>query len=211
MQSNKNHTETPHRDAYEPPEAVLTSGQYSSTPYYSVSINKLILLYVGTFGLYVIVWFFKHWEHQKRYHQDQTIPWLRAVLYFFFTHELFKRLEQDLSNRSQTTPFHATALATLFIAMSATRFFDKLFMFEPAFPYLAAFSLLMMICALWPLCKAQKVANRLNYDRDGWLNHNITSLNLIALALGGLLWAAAIIGYLSTYTTLLSDFQRQMP
>ena len=197
------------KSAYEPPEAVLTSGQFHNTPYYSVSIKKLVILYLGTFGVYTIVWFYRHWLHQQRYHQDQTLPLLRGCLYIFFTHSLFSKMAKDLHNRDPKSLFPANLIATGFVAMTATRFFDKFFMYEAAYPYLAAFSLLMMLCSLWPLVRAQRVANRLNYDREGMLNKNFTPTNLIGLLLGGILWAAAILGYFSAYTPFLDGYLQQ--
>ncbi|BDZ73038.1 hypothetical protein GCM10025856_07570 [Methylophaga marina] len=51
--------------------------------YFSVSTTKLKWLYLATFGLYGIYWFYKNWKLQQPYIDDKIMPVMRGIFSIF--------------------------------------------------------------------------------------------------------------------------------
>jgi len=67
----------------------------NETPFFPVSEGKLITLYILSFGLYGIYWFQQNWKRQQPMMDKKIYPVWRAVFSIFFTHSLFKRIDQQ--------------------------------------------------------------------------------------------------------------------
>ncbi|MGK0442026.1 MAG: transglutaminase-like putative cysteine protease, partial [Pseudohongiellaceae bacterium] len=69
--------------------------------YYPVSMLKLTLLSVVTFGCYPVFYFYKNWQFIKRKNQSHIIPAMRALLNGFFYYSFYKILVNDSNTRYQ--------------------------------------------------------------------------------------------------------------
>ncbi|HWR95878.1 MAG TPA: hypothetical protein VN248_04015, partial [Arenimonas sp.] len=70
-----------------------------AAPFYVVSLQKLVLLQVLTFGFYGILWFYWHFRRLKEYYRDDSWPVMRSIFAVFFTHTLFR----DIADKDRKT------------------------------------------------------------------------------------------------------------
>ena len=88
----------------------------NETAFFPVSEGKLITLYILSFGLYGIYWFQQNWKRQQPMMDKKIYPVWRAIFSIFFTHSLFKRINQQAVHLPQQHKFNANVLATFFVA-----------------------------------------------------------------------------------------------
>ena len=77
-----NETDTDFRSAQYQAENQTTEEELSpgnTVEFFPVSEGKLITLYILSFGLYGIYWFYKNWKLQQKKIDKKIIPILRAV------------------------------------------------------------------------------------------------------------------------------------
>ena len=98
------------------PETQKLPADENETPFFPVAEGKFITLYILSFGLYGIYWFYQHWKRQKPMMDKKIYPLLRAIFSIFFTHSLFKRINQQATHLPQQHKFNTNALATFFVA-----------------------------------------------------------------------------------------------
>jgi hypothetical protein len=82
---------------FAPPVAIVADVVQSdleneATPFFAVSVLKLFVLSVCTFGLYKVYWFYKNWRLIKEHEQSDIRPVARAILSVFFCYQCFKRI-----------------------------------------------------------------------------------------------------------------------
>ena len=110
-------TETPQPEQATIPvvEDSTFSGE-DQTSYFPVSEGKFLTLYVLSFGLYGVFWFYKNWKLQEPLMDKKIYPVWRAIFSIFFTHALFRRIDQSAAHLDKQHRFNANALATFFVA-----------------------------------------------------------------------------------------------
>ncbi|HEX8617495.1 MAG TPA: DUF4339 domain-containing protein, partial [Thermoanaerobaculia bacterium] len=92
-------------------------------PFFAVGVRKLVVMYVLTFGLYQLYWFYKQWWTIRARDGEDIWPLARAAFAWFFFHELVK----DINEEARVTRIDGTLpvgrLTALFIiAMLMSRF-----------------------------------------------------------------------------------------
>ena len=110
-------TETP--QAVEPTIPAVENDVFTDEDqprYFPVSEGKFMTLYILSFGLYGVYWFYKNWKLQEPKMDKKIYPVWRAIFSIFFTHALFKRIDQSASHLEKQHKFNASALATFFVA-----------------------------------------------------------------------------------------------
>jgi hypothetical protein len=71
------------------PEATPEVRRY----FFDVSVVKLVVMSLVTFGAYQIFWFYKNWQVAKQRGED-VMPLVRAIFSIFFAYKLFKNVEE---------------------------------------------------------------------------------------------------------------------
>lgn len=66
-------------------EEVKTHG----VPLFHVSLTKLIIMFIATFGLYQVYWFYKQWQALKNYYDLDAWPIARSFFFLSFIHILY--------------------------------------------------------------------------------------------------------------------------
>ena len=82
---------------------------------FPVSEGKLLTLYLLSFGLYGVYWFYKNWKLQQPSMDKKIYPLLRAIFSIFFAHSLFKRINEQASKLEKKHRFNANFMATLYV------------------------------------------------------------------------------------------------
>lgn len=174
----------------------------AAPPFYVVSKRKLAILYVATFTLYTVYWFYKHWDRYKDRHPaasrfGTTIwPVPRAAFPMFFTHALFRKVKAYGSQLPQVRAWHAGWTATFAVVwMLLSEFIDR--------PVAAMFGDLpgdlVSIAAIFPLLfallKAQGMINLACGDPQGQGNAALSKANKVWIVLGCLFWLFTVIGF----------------
>ena len=181
-------------------------------PLFAVSEGKLLTLYLLSFGLYGVYWFYKNWQLQQPTMDKKIYPLLRAIFSIFFTHSLFKRINQQASKLEKKHRFNANLMATLYVvSIVLSHLIDRLSMAGDdatagmgivLHDALSANTLIIIsvstfLLSAFPLLQVQATANRINDDILGYLNHKYSVWNYIMIATGSLFWVMLGLGILA--------------
>jgi hypothetical protein len=174
----------------------------NSTEFFPVSEGKLITLYILSFGLYGVFWFYKNWKLQQKTMDKKIYPVWRAIFSIFFTHSLFKRINQSAVHLEKQHKFNANALATLFVAaIIMSNLLDRFTMNSSMqigmSNTIIISSLVLFLLSVYPLVKVQATVNRINNDMLGYLNHKYSLWNYLLITLGIILWLLVVLGILA--------------
>jgi len=175
----------------------------NETPFFPVSEGKLITLYILSFGLYGIYWFQQNWKRQQPMMDKKIYPVWRAIFSIFFTHSLFKRIDQQAVHLPQQHKFNANVLATFFVAaIVVSHVIDRLSINTDinqsiTNTTLIITSLVIFLFSAYPLAKVQATVNRINNDMLGYLNHKYSAWNYVLIILGIVSWLMLAMGLLA--------------
>lgn len=185
--------------------------EHSRTEFFPVSEGKLITLYILSFGLYGFYWFYKNWQLQQPKMEKKIWPVMRATFSIFFTHSLFRRIDErakDL-NLDQKDTFNANNLATLFVgAVIVSNLLDRTSMNSGMMAGMTSSkviitSVILFLLSTYPLVKVQATVNRINDDMLGYLNHKYNVWNYLLIALGVVFWLMMGMGLLAQSTGMM--------
>ena len=175
----------------------------NETPFFPVSEGKLITLYILSFGLYGIYWFQQNWKRQQPMMDKKIYPVWRAIFSIFFTHSLFKRIDQQAVHLPQQHKFNANVLATFFVAaIVVSNVIDRLSINTDinqsiTNTTLIITSVVIFLFSAYPLAKVQATVNRINNDMLGYLNHKYSVWNYVLIVLGIVSWLMLAMGLLA--------------
>lgn len=163
--------------------------------YFSVSTTKLKWLYLATFGLYGIYWFYKNWKLQQPYIERKIMPVMRGIFSIFFAHALTKRIKQSMLRQAVPENKHLGFLATMFVLLLvlgnvASTLADN----GVVPPYFNIIWLVMFYLSVFPLIELQDKINLLKDDPIGSINSRYDWRGYAALLIGAVLWLLAILG-----------------
>ena len=181
----------------------------NTVEFFPVSEGKLITLYILSFGLYGIYWFYKNWKLQQSKIDKKIFPILRAVFSIFFTHSLFNRINNSAGNLPQKHRFNANILATIFVgAIIFSNIIDPVSLNTSLLEDLPSSgifitSLIIFLLSAYPLVVVQATVNRINNDMLGYLNHKYSLWNYLLIVLGALFWLMLAMGLLAQFMGLV--------
>lgn len=166
--------------------------------FYVVSKRKLAILFLATFTLYTLYWFYKHWDLYKGRHPEAsrfgtTIwPVPRAAFPMFFTHSLFAKVQAYGRQLPQVAHWHSGWHASVTVAwMLLSEVADRLVG--------GAGGDLVSIACIFPmlflLLKAQDMVNLACGDARGAGNDVLTRANKAWLVIGAVFWLVALAGF----------------
>ncbi len=175
----------------------------SSLEYFPVSEGKLMTLYILSFGLYGVYWFYKNWKLQQPMMDKKIFPLMRAIFSIFFTHSLFHRIDRSAEHLENKHRFNANVLATFFVAaVLVGNLLDRVPMGASMMEILSSNTLIIVslgifLISVYPLVTVQATINRLNDDMLGYLNHKYSIWNYLLIVTGAALWILVILGLLA--------------
>ena len=173
--------------------------------FFPVSEGKFITLYIMSFGLYGVYWFYKNWKLQQPVMDKKIYPVWRAIFSIFFAHSLFNRIDQSASHLEKQHRFNANVLATFFIVtIVASNILENLsgsshVLFDMSANSIIIISLVLFLLSTYPMVKVQSTVNRINNDMLGYLNHRYSLWNYVLIALGAFAWATIGLGLLAGF------------
>lgn len=185
---------------YEAPQSALDYLDDEQPVFYVVSMLKFTVLYIATFGLYSLYWFYKHWSLYKAATNANIWPIPRAIFSIFFVNRLFKEIDDSLEDEQDEFQWNPEVLAAIYIVVSViSHIMDRAAEADKWLPYSAFVSLLGLPILFYTLYKAQQAANLAEADPEGSINNNFTGLNVFWIVLGILLWLVIGVGFLDMF------------
>lgn len=184
----------PQQNIYAPPVAHLETDQSLDYPFFSTSIKKLTILFVATFSLYAVYWFYKQWKHQSPTMAKKIIPALRALFSIFFTHSLFNRVKKDAEAKGIESDINYTMLATTMVALQILSNVLDIVPLDIGIIPLTLTGIVVIMAMLYPLISVQQKINLINDDPDGASNSSLSAYNYLFIVLGILFWALVVVG-----------------
>lgn len=184
-------------DIYAPPSASLDDEPAisdGSHKFYVVGPLKFIALYAFTFGLYKVYWFYKNWSRYKAGSQEDMWPVMRGIFSIFFTHSLFRNVNETIGREGSAHAWDPEILATFYvIAQIGMAVMDRLPKFTDHIVVpLEIFVMLPLIGFL--LYRAQLAVNAACGDPSGATNSKLTWANFAWMAVGLIVIVLAVIG-----------------
>jgi hypothetical protein len=151
-------------------------------PFLAVSLAKLVVMSICSFGIYQIYWFYENWRLIKEREETNIRPSWRAFFAYFFCYQCFSRISRASASLG-LQPIAAVPLAVGWVFMT----------FLAIIP--SPFWIITVLSVLF-LLPVQAAANRVNQK---WTpNHNpnryFTNWNRAFIAAACLFWTLTLIG-----------------
>lgn len=191
-------------------DGLESANEIPGVRFFPVSEGKLITLYIVSFGMYSIYWFYKNWKIQQATMDKKISPVWRSIFSIFFTHALFRRIDQQSVHLDKKHRFNANTLATLFVAaIIVSNVLDQLTQLTVSADMFGTVSLnsiivtslILFFLSIYPLARVQATVNRINNDMLGYLNHKYSFWNYALIATGIILWLLFALGMLNVALT----------
>ena len=190
--------------AFVKPETTATEPEEKTGPaFFTVSENKLLNMYVLSFGLYGIYWFYQNWKLQQRFMDKKIYPVWRSLFAIIFIYPLFRRIQAHAGDIARQEGFNPGFLASLYIATFVLDTLADMINTNTTLlqgvsnAMLTVFSLAMFFISAYPLMKAQAVINRINGDILGFQNNSYSLSSYLVIAFGLFVWMMFALGFLA--------------
>ena len=167
-----------------------------SNAFYVVSLRKFFVLYIATFGLYRVYWFFKNWtQYKTQADSDDVWPIPRAIFVIFFTHSLFAAVDRRLILDGKHREWDSKPLATAFVVLAIIRqILDRMVSRGVGSPVTEIIFLLFVPLMAVILSHAQTAINEACNDPDGDSNDRFSVSNFAWIAVGIVVWLLVLAG-----------------
>lgn len=185
-------------DVYRPPIAAATGSAppAASPPFYVVSTTKFAILYVGTFTIYGVYWFYKQWRMHQLHTWRKVRPFWRAIFSIFFVHQLFREIHRRGADHPEVARWGHAGAATLFVVLSiVSGIIDRITMRSETFSTLDLIGIVLALASGIPLHAAQGMVNIACGDPTGASNSRMSVGNVVALLVGALFWLFVVVGF----------------
>lgn len=176
-------------DAWLPAEGALPTEQpKTETPFFAVSIVKLVVMTILTFGLYETYWEYKQWKRIQKQGAPSISPFWRTFFGLFFIHELFKLIRMRTEEEALPKTLPLGVLTGIYVGAVLISRFDR------TDGWLGFAGLFLTI----PVAMAQHEINQLHAKLapDADRNGRFTAWNIIIGEIGLIAWALIVIGEL---------------
>jgi hypothetical protein len=108
---------TPARDVPEIASRLGTSSP-AEADWFLVSLLKLIVMSLATFGLYEIYWAWHHWKRVRERTGEDIQPFARGLFGVFFCYSLFGRIKEHATERGVPPAWTPGGMALAFIVLT---------------------------------------------------------------------------------------------
>lgn len=177
----------------------------SDDSFYVVSQRKFTLMFILTFTIYQVYWFYKNWSNYKKQCQLQNSadsdiwPVPRAIFSVFFIHALFRRVDQHADAKQRPLAWdYSTHATTLVVLVVIANLFNS-FITGILGVFLGTLVALGLLGGIgYSLRSAQAFINKACGDAQGAANDKLTTANYVWMAVGALMWVLVIFGMVAT-------------
>jgi len=196
-------------DPYKAPGVDIETAEMTGegTRFFPVSIPKLTSLYLVTFGIYSIVWFYENWKIVRDRLRLEIWPVPRAIFYIFFAGSLFTRIKEEADDQGVETAWSPGVAAVVFVLFTVLgNALDRIAEQSDEIGFITFLSIPKLIITVFPLINVQRTANQVNGDPEGRLNSRFTPWNVLFFLLFGFVWLLFFLGvFVYFFNPELSD------
>ena len=154
-----------------------------SPPFFAVSLPKLVLLAICTFGFYKFYWFYKNWKLIKAHENSDIYPFWRTFFGILFCYQCFEQIRDAGVSREipRAPPVRLLAAGWILLTLAGR-------LPEPYW-YVSFASTLLML-------PVQAYANRINaHDAPTHdPNSRLSAWNWVAIVVGGIVFMLFVFG-----------------
>ena len=156
-----------------------------AAPFFPVGIQKLLVMSLLTFNLYLIYWFYRNWRAVRNFGKRSPNAVLGGVFYYFSAYWLFRRMRVKSLAIGEALEFPAGGIAWMLLLFAVVSVL-------PSGWYLLSF------CAASALVPVQREVNAINAKLAPNLdaNEGYSGLNIAGMLAGGLLLLLNLVGLL---------------
>ncbi len=166
--------------------------------FYVVAPVKFFVLFFATLGAYQLYWHYQNWATLKRARRSDEWPVMRSIFSIFFTHLLFREIDQELRINHIRYSWKGELYATIIVlVIIGERILSRFSGSSEEFSIWDAVSMLSVPVLGYFLFQAQKAANHACSDPEGRSNANYTIANIFWIVLGGLFYLVLLLGLLA--------------
>jgi multisubunit Na+/H+ antiporter MnhG subunit len=162
--------------------------------FFSISLPKLYLLSVITFGFYDIYWFYKNWDAIKKAEEQKMSPFWRAVFRIFYAWSLFKKVDHATKEQGYKDLYPSGRLATIYVILlligSALARYPG---YDLSIGVAAILVVLLGALPLLPIQKAMNYSNSRIEGNDGQQKLGVGEV--IVIIIGVIICLLSLIGY----------------
>jgi hypothetical protein len=153
--------------------------------FFPVGTIKLAIMSLATLGLYQLYWSYRNWKSVQRLTGDKLSAPLRALFYPLTSYFLFKRMRNEARGLHQDLAISAGPLAIAVLVLTL--------LWRLPDPYW-----LVSLLAFVPFLPVQSQVNQLNQKLASAADANsrLRGWNIVAIFVGGLVLALAVVGLL---------------
>ena len=158
------------------------TGVLSPPVYFPVSVTKLVVMSIFTWGFYQLYWFYKNWQFHMYKHKLKIEPFWRGVFAVFFCYSLFKHIKKYAKTNGVQTDIIPELLAFFFIIMSIS-------IAVPGFTWN------LILLSFIPLLPVQNLINNINktLSPNSEINRKYSIWNILIIVVGIFLWINAFV------------------
>lgn len=184
------------KNIYDAPKADLgKDDRIADHEFYVVSTQKFTILFLATFGIYSVFWFYRNWKMYKNYHDDDISPIARGIFSIFFAHSLFEYVDLAIERKSQKYNWSPSLYATLYVLFAiGGRIADKLSESSIGSPLTDIISILLIFTTCFVLARVQVAINFSQDDEQAQTNSRLTLANYLWCVPGLAIWVLALLG-----------------
>ena len=153
--------------------------------FFQVGLKKLVLMYLVTFGLYEVAWFYFNWKHIQTRRERRISAPLRSVFFPFTSYGVFRAIGEQAKTNNIATSVKAGPLALGVLLLT------PLWNLPMRYWYLALIGVL-------PLVFAQRAVRQINATIAPISDPNtrFSKLNILGITVGGAALVAGIVAAL---------------
>ena len=151
--------------------------------YFPVSVLKLVILSICTFGLYELYWFGENWRCEKARTNEVLRPAWRGVFAFFFCNSLLNRIKHYATQAQVPASYSSVLLTATYILLTLC--------YRLPDPWWLA-----GMCSFLPLIPVQNVINQINAKETPTADSNarLSGANWALIVIGGSMYLLGMIG-----------------
>jgi hypothetical protein len=164
---------------------VAETDAHRATPQFAVSLTKLAVMSLCTFGFYELYWCYKQWDAVGRREQEKLSPFWRAFFAPLWAFSLFPNIQQLTAQHGVPATWSGSGLALAFLLLgAASRLPDPLW--------------LVSLFSFLPLLVVQRSVNTLNATvaTSAERNDRYSGRNVVVIVIGAILLVLVVWGTL---------------
>ena len=187
---------------YSPPTSDVGSGLGTDDErFYVVGIRKYVVLSIATLNLYHVYWFWRNWRDVRDRDGEDLWPIPRALFSVFFTHSLFRKVDDSLRSSGQRYAWSAQGTANAVVLLTvvsnvSSNFTNRL---EDLSPFVDVAVMGMSLLIPFATVPAQRAVNTLNGDPEGTANDGLSLANWLWMIPGALFWILILVGFAALF------------